>query len=596
MRQLTRALCSRGRDEDGFTMVIVLGIVLVVTLLSIAALSAAQGDLGPGAHDRERKVSYAAAEAGVQNYLFHLSQDPNYWAKCTTGAQPQAVNDPWNGVAPAIDPRTWMSLPSSRARYTIELLAANGAAACSPSDPDATMIDAASGTFKIRATGEDFPGGLKRSIVTTFKRQSLLDYLYFTDKETYSAGLYPMNVAGTRTRESAGAGDIVTWGRRACDRYWGGDPLLGNRGGAPTFDGQYLNSAGTWVAAPAFACSEIGFTPGDALNGPVHTNDEILVDCAANPVPSFGDSIDDVVETSSLGQPVVSPADPRGGWRGCSAPTEPYVNFPTTSPARAAGTWRPRAAPVQLPLTNASLLHDAAPAYRFKGTTKIAMHGTTMQVTTAQAPGSPVEMAIPADGVVYVANDGACPEYTPIDSGAAPVTCGNLELQGDYAASATFSAENDILVKNSVTRTSSGSQFLLGLIAQNFVRVHHPVKNCDPASACNLVKGCTNAAGTPTNVSITAAILSLTRSFIVDNWFCGAPLGTLTVYGAIAQKYRGPTGRREITGSTVVTTGYFDGKDYHYDSRFKYRSPPHFPDPVQAQWRVQTFSEQAPAR
>jgi hypothetical protein len=592
MRQLIGVLHARGRDERGFTMVVVLGIMLVVTLLSIAALSAAQGDIVPGAHDRDRKISYAAAEAGMQNYLFHLSQDPNYWAKCTTGAQPHAVNDSWNGVLPAIDPRTWMSLPSSRARYTIELLPANGAAACSPSDPDATMIDAASGTFKVRATGEAFADGVKRSIVATFKRQSLLDYLYFTDKETYSASLYPMNVAGALTRESAGSGDVVTWGRRECDRYWGTDPLLGNRAGAPAFDGQYRNGAGSWVTAPAFKCSELAFKATDALDGPVHTNDELLVECA-DPVPRFGDSIDDAIETSSLGQPVVSPADPRGGWRGCSAPLEPYVNFPTTIPLRPAGTWRPRAAAMQLPLTNSSLLHDTAAAYRFKGTTKITMHGTTMQVTTAQAPGTPVDMAIPADGIVYVANDGACPEYTPIDSNAAPATCGNLELQGNYAANVTFTAENDIVLRNSVTRTSSGSQFLLGLIATNFVRVYHPVGGCNPASACNLVTNCVNAPGTPTNVSVSAAILSLTRSFIVDNWFCGASLGTLTVYGAIAQKYRGPTGRID---SATGRSGYYDGKDYHYDAKFKYRSPPHFPDPVQAQWRVQTLSEQAPAR
>lgn len=592
MRHLSGVSRSLGRDERGFTMVVVLGIMLIVTLLSIAALSAAQGDLGPGAHDRARKVAYAAAEAGVQNYLFHLSQDHNYWAKCTTGAQPQAVNDPWNGVNPTADPRNWMALPNAQERYTIELLPANGASACSPADPDATMIDVASGTFKIRATGEDFPNGLKRSIIATFKRQSLLDYLYFTDKETYSADLYPMNVAGAHTREATGSGDIATWGRRACERYWGSDSLLGNRGGAPAFDGQYQNASGSWVAAPRFTCSELAFKPGDALHAPVHSNDELLVECG-DPVPRFGDSIDDAIQTSSLGQPVVSPADPRGGFRGCSAPREPYVNFPTTSPARAAGTWRPRAAALQLPLTNSSLLRDTAPAYRFKGTTKITMNGTTMRVTTAQAPSSPVDMAIPADGVVYVANDGSCPQYTPIDSSAAPDTCGNLELKGDYGANVTFSAENDILVKDSITRTSSGSQFLLGLIAVDFVRVAHPVQGCNPASACNLVTNCTNSPSTPTSVSITAAILSLTRSFIVDNWFCGASLGTLTVNGAIAQKYRGPTGRLD---SVAGRSGYYDAKDYRYDPKFRYRSPPHFSDPVQAQWRVQTFSEQAPAR
>jgi Tfp pilus assembly protein PilX len=598
MRQLIGPR-SRGRDERGFTMVVVLGVMLIVTLLSIAALSAAQGDLGPGAHDRSRKVSYAAADAGVQNYLFHLSQDPNYWAKCTTGAQPHAVNDAWNGVSPAADPRVWRSLPNSSARYTIELLAANGASVCSTSAPDATMIDASSGTFKIRATGEDFPNGLKRSIVATFKRQSLLDFLYFTDKETYPASLYAMNVAGARTRENGGPGDIVTWGRRECDRYWGSDPLLGNRGGSPTFDGKYQGADGDWHDAPHFLCNELPFKQDDILDGPVHTNDEFLVECV-DPGPRFGTTILDGVETSSLGQPVVvGPPNPQAGYRDCNGvqSSAPYVNFPTTpTPAPVnppAGLWKPRAAPLQLPLTNASLKQDTAPAYRFTGTTKITMSGTTMQVTTRQAPGSPVTMAIPADGVVYVGNDGICPEYTPLDSTAEPDTCGNIELQGNYAANVTFAADNDILIKNSVTRTSSGSQFLLGMIAQNFVRVDHPVTDCHPVGACNVVTTCANAPDTPTNVSIDAAILSLTRSFIVDNWFCGAALGTLTVNGAIAQEDHGPTGRRS---TNFGSSGYFDGKRYSYDPKLKYRSPPHFPDPVQAQWRVQTFSEQAPAR
>ena len=81
---------------------------------------------------------------------------------------------------------------------------------------------------------------------------------------------------------------------------------------------------------------------------------------------------------------------------------------------------------------------------------------------------------------------------------------------------------------------------------------------------------------------------------MVDNWFCGASLGTLRVYGAIAQMFRGPVFRVN-TGAAASITGY-PVKDYSYDTKLKYRSPPYFLDPVQAQWRVQTFSEQAPAR
>ena len=55
-------------------------------------------------------------------------------------------------------------------------------------------------------------------------------------------------------------------------------------------------------------------------------------------------------------------------------------------------------------------------------------------------------------------------------------------------------------------------------------------------------------------------------------------MGTLTVNGAIAQKFRGAVG-------TTGGTGYI--KDYNYDDRLRYQEPPHFFDPVQSAWHVQ---------
>ena len=64
-----------------------------------------------------------------------------------------------------------------------------------------------------------------------------------------------------------------------------------------------------------------------------------------------------------------------------------------------------------------------------------------------------------------------------------------------------------------------------------------------------------------TSVRVDAAILALNHSFIVDNWYCGANLGTLTVNGAIAQKFRGPVG----TGGASSGSGYI--KDYDVQRR-----------------------------
>jgi hypothetical protein len=117
-------------------------------------------------------------------------------------------------------------------------------------------------------------------------------------------------------------------------------------------------------------------------------------------------------------------------------------------------------------------------------------------------------------------------------------------------------------------------------VADKFVRVWHPADRSN----------CSNSSGnkTPvlTNVQIDAAILALNHSFTVDNYDCGDPLGTLTVNGVIAQKHRGIVG----VGGSSISHGYV--KNYTYDDRLKYRSPPYFLDPVQASWRILRQNDQ----
>jgi hypothetical protein len=105
------------------------------------------------------------------------------------------------------------------------------------------------------------------------------------------------------------------------------------------------------------------------------------------------------------------------------------------------------------------------------------------------------------------------------------------------------------------------------------VQVYHPVNS----SGNNI---------TPTfqDPQIHAAILALGHSFIVQNYDEGAKLGTLTVNGAIAQKWRGPVGTGGGSG-----TGYL--KDYGYDTRFQFASPPHAMDGFTAPFRVSQWAE-----
>jgi Tfp pilus assembly protein PilX len=175
----------RLRESGGFAMITVMGVMLVGGLLVAAAFAASNGDISIARDDQDRRAAYAAAEAGLNVYTYHLNQDNGYWARCTNVPPPNAtessaINQPWDGTG--ADPRSWRTLSGTTAQWTTELLPTNGYTTCQESQAQASMIDQTTGAFRIRTTGK--VGRVKRSIVATFRRRSFIDYIYFTDFET----------------------------------------------------------------------------------------------------------------------------------------------------------------------------------------------------------------------------------------------------------------------------------------------------------------------------------------------------------------------------------------------------------------------------
>lgn len=586
MHVIARSACRRAAGEGGFTMVATMGVLMVVMLFSVAAFAATDGDFKVGGDDKERKAAYAAAEAGVNDYLARLIADTDYWRKCSDldPVTKAPLHPGLNLKNPPAAQRRWMAIPGSTAQYSIEVLPnrANAAGQCDPNNAQSTFIEASSGTFRIRSTGRSSATSRQhRSVVATLRRRGFLDYIYFTDFETQNPAFYARNANGLVTRENPrGPGlpqrSIIEWAEEECATYW-------HEGrGEKRFNGLAAHNAGIfydgkWHDMANVRCGEINFVSGDALKGPMHTNDSIAV-CGS---PTYGRQISDDIEVSGPGIDAAGNPRPGEGWRQTCGGGAPQVNYPESSPMTATlGVWRKNAPLVTLPPSNASLKDDALPSYRFKGKTTISLAGTTMTVTSRRESGVPltnVSMPVPADGVIYVANGddpgkAACTGYQPLDPLAASDNCGDVWLKGTYGRSITITAENDIVLEDDVQRSGD---HLLGLISNNFIRVHHPVAGT-----------CGDNNGGPGAITIEAAILSLRNSFTVDRWWCGDQIGTLTVKGAIAQKFRGTVGQ-------IGNSGYL--KDYQYDDRLRFRSPPRFLDPVQAGWRIQTYVEQVPA-
>jgi hypothetical protein len=537
-------LRRRLAEDGGYTMIAVIGAISLVSMLSAATLAATNGDVNLTQYDLDHQRAHAAAQAGIADYSFHLNNDNSYWARCTGVPEPDAVNQQGSTAKRRTVPG------STDASYAIELLPATSQTACNSTKPVESMLEQSgpnTGSFRIRSTG--YAGKAKASLVATYKRASLLDYVYFTQLETLDPVTY-----GSQT--------AINGAYVQCTKF--------RREGR-----QSVNIPGT-----SQKCTEINFVSGDQIKGPLHTNDDLLI-CGT---PKFGRTAADSIEVSA----------PLPGWQGnpnCSGNSPSFVGpFVTTAPV------------LKPPSTNGRLKKIAGEKYTYSCQTRIVLKGTTMDVTT-NAGGTVTGVPFPSSGVVYVKND-SCPDkggvsWPACSSAYSPFTvtysegsdCGTVRISGEYSGELTVAAENDIIIEGNVTRTG-GSQGLLGLIANNFVRVKHLF--CRQHSGAS--EGCPSgyipaesgpgscnsegidATGSLPNLKVEAAILAIDHSFIVDHYDCGSSLGTLTVKGAISQKFRGTVG-------TTAPTGYI--KNYEYDDRLRYMEPPNFLDPVEPAWHIQ---------
>ncbi len=518
-----KRLLAHLRSDAGMALPTVIGVLILVSALTAALLTSVQADTGLSRRDQDRKAAYAAAEAGLNAYIFRLADDPEVWTTCTAIGGTQYVSQQWNGSG--ADPRSWRSLPSSEAQYTVELLPAPGNTTCVGTTPTTAAISLLDqGTINVRATGR--MRGMKRSIVARLRRHTFLDYVYFTNYETRDPAWYT-------------PADYAAWASANCG-YWR------NGRGSATYSG----SSG---------CVELNFIAQDSIVGPFHTNDSILT-CGT---PTFGGGGATRIE--------LNPPSP--GWRANGS----CAGSPTFS-----GQLITADNVLPMPPTNLALLGDVLPAYVFTGSKNITLGATTFNITDVATGITTSNVAYPSNGLIYVKNGACGVGYSADTPLAQPSGCANVFVHGTAGTSVTIASQKDVIADGDIRYTNDA---LIGLVANEFVRVQHVIT---PASTST----CTaNAAPILSDIRIEAAILSLAHSFAVDSYTCGSPLGTLHVFGSIAQNYRGAVGT--FSGGTL-NSGYV--KDYRYDPRLAYRSPPHFLDPVSASWRLLNEHEQVPAR
>ena len=405
---------------------------------------------------------------------------------------------------------------------------------------------ASTGTVLLTVSGK--ANKVVRTIKVSVRKLGFLDYLYLTDYELIDPVL-----AGSSTSRCP----FHVW---EYNRHTGG------------FGPDTSGSSG---------CGFIYWTADSVLNGPVHTNDGLRVCGSTVFTGNVSTYYNSPVANSTSGATQFGGPGAFLGRSGCT--NTPTFNR-TGDPATGSFLGMP---PANLQL--AALATPTGPGCLYTGATTIEFYyvGNTgyMDVTSPRTRATKAECtpgtgkALPSNGVIYVQgvpSSSSDPNYSSCSSNCA----GDVSIRnkagsgGGLKGQLTIGAANNInLIGNMTYSQYPSGNDVLGLIANNYVMVAH------------------NSTHTTSPMRVDAAILALNHSFYVERWNSGSPLGDLVVNGVIAQKFRGPVGTFGSDGNTA--TGY--DKDYNYDTRLKYLTPPHFINPVQSAWVRNSFGEIKPA-
>jgi hypothetical protein len=576
---MIRSLLTRTRgvdEETGMALISVIAISAAVMILVAGMLGSSVSGLVKAQHDQNWDAAMAAAYAGVEDYQSKLANDNTYEqygnsaAAFSSGSTFTSTDsNPAFGIGTS---GTWATVAGS-----------NGKASYRYEVDNSTY--STSGTLRLRSTG--LVGNTTRSIVANLKQQGFIDFMYFTDYEI-------------------------------------ADPAVSSASCTPAY---------AWAVSSRPNCTTIQFAASDTLAGPVHSNDTMQI-CGT----TFTDQVTSsnpaktgliyTVPSTSCPKPSFLTGYPKYSPQIVMPPTNTTMKQETRSDLTASTVPRPGClytGPTTITFTSDGKMTVRSPWTKFTNTTGATSNGGnnnspcgTPGSATGQL-GSPAGQSIPvpANNLIFVqtvptatsdfnytapgkfptgftcsnttgstgTSNGlgypAANEAAPSSSTAAPsYGCrnGDVFVQGKVHADVTVAADNYVYVVGDLTYANAQTD-MLGLVGQNAVWVWNPV------NSSNVLLDTTKS-----NREIDAAILSVAHTFLVQNNADGLK-GTLTVMGAIAQKFRGAVAQGDSSGNVI--SGY--KKNYEYDTRFAFEAPPKFLSPVSTTYGTTSIVEVRPA-
>jgi len=567
MRHILKRL--RRSDDSGYVLAVVVGLGLVMLLMIATTLTMTTSGEQKSSTDTAWNAALAAAYAGVEDYKSRIENDSSY-------ARYGNPSDPYTATS------TGISLPTgSSANPAFNITSSQPWATVPGSGGDASFryeIDnskyGSTGVIRLRSTGK--VGKETRSVIADLKQSGFNDYVYYTNFEVQDPTI---------------SGEAAT-----CGNYY-------------------------WIRSSS--CTNIQFASGDILRGKVHSNDRLLV-CGSD----FKGSVTTASQTSPLYAINGGCAD--ATWEAGKPVKTQSIDMPPTNqtmpletrndlPAQVPHPGCMYTGPTSIKLNSNGTITVISPWSKFTnisatagGSTNPAGCGIPGTATGQLGSTGGATFATPTDNLIYVQNvpssttdpnywastakptnftcttgttNGRSKEGFVFGSFAYPTTNEDPPLtstvsapaygchNGDAYVSGTLQGHLTIATQNYIYIVAdllynNNQQDLLGLVAQNAVWIWNPMKSITTTPSGTALLG--------SNRTIYAAILSVAHTFQVQNYQIGGARGTLKVVGSIAQNFRGTVGQ----GSN----GFL--KDYGYDTRLTYSSPPKFLMPTSTSYNT----------
>lgn len=619
-----------GSSERGVVLPVVMGLGLAMLLLVAVGMSSAASGTIKTNNDEDIKGAIAAAWAGVEEYQSRLALDSTYYkygnptapfsltsAASLTAPTTANYNPAFEATAANGNPNsgTWAQIPNPNTN-----------------DPKSTgayfryEVDntdyASKGVIRLLSTGK--VGNVTESVVASLKQSGFLDFLYLTNYETTDPLFNPSITANCAVYYWAGRDSScgqIQFGK--FDTLGGpvhsNDTLLicsttflGTLTTSSTTNPLYQTVNGNGCGAPVFKNSDGTPNPSGQVNyeqilpfPPTNSQmkRETYTDLPAD-VPSPGCLYTGPTTITLLGNGKMNVVSPYSK----AVETNSAGTVATTGSAVDAKCGKisdlQSTSGATIPVLDLNLIYvqtvpsssnvNAWPTSGAgstpPGLTCLTVNQISNKLDANNNPISTYSGGFSFGSTQYPAPNEFLPWTSTTSNPAYSCRNGDLYVSGGLVGHMTMASDNYVYVTGDITYKDKTSD-ILGLVPTNALWIWNPVIKTTTTSGRGTTTNWSYGGGS-NDREVDAALLSVAHTVQVQNYDGGVSnttglgaRGTLTIFGAIAQNFRGTVA---TSSNGNVVTGY--AKNYQYDTRFKNTAPPKFLTPTSTTYKISQFS------